>query len=148
MLIFGKGCYSASEFLERHPHLTAAQVDLTAESCNDSLLAELQLAVDTTWSTRKKHNFTACAAVAAPQAPYVALARQAIQLATKGDSTRVTITDGVHQAQAIGKDGKVVRHFTVSVPGHANKWHFYLRTNGKRMVRLSSSATEYVSITK
>ena len=146
MLVFGRGCYSKPEFLERHEHLDEDHVDLVGNSCNEKLLRELQLVVDNTSKNRKRLDFIPSIRDGEKGSDVVALAKEVIDLASSGNSARVVITDGVHQQETVDKDGKIIRHFTASVPGHESKWHFYLRTKGSQLYGLSSSANEAVRV--
>jgi hypothetical protein len=144
MLVFGKGCYDRERFAADHPDLEDDDIDLAATTLNDKLLKSLQLIVDNTYKNVGKSNIEVSpnCTVAVGQ---FKIEIMAVLLAANSDSTtRVTISDGVHQQESAKKDKAKYQHFTASVAGQTGSWHFYMRTNGKRLYKVSATRENWV----
>lgn len=148
MLIFGPGCCSKSEFMKRHPDLDSDEVDLDERTCDSKYLGELQAIVDNTHKNRKKFDYIVSRSLSVDPAQFIATVKSVVEEASSTSDVSAVITDGVHQIESANEDGTKIRHFTVKVPGHVSKWHFYFRTNGKRLYRVSISRTDYVKLAK
>lgn len=108
-------------------------------------IKELQTLIDTTWSSRKKLDFSATNAQAVDNA------KALLEAASSSSSgAPLTVRWGVHQHETRPVDGDVgkTKHFNI-VAAEAD-WHLYINTDGSRIAYMSQTAQpgDMVSIKK